>query len=80
MNINDLSPEEREEYAEIERIIKKSPEEINLLCDTGTFNSIIEGYCRIVFDDLGLSEHLKGYSFSELFDEVSAADARTKCK
>lgn len=55
---------------------KKKPDEINAMCDTGMFNDIIEGYCRIVFNDLGLSDKLSDYSFSRLFDEVSAEEAR----
>ncbi|MGN1457366.1 MAG: hypothetical protein ACI4XP_05355 [Acutalibacteraceae bacterium] len=54
----------------------KSKDEINELADSGMFNSIIEGYIRFVFADLELSDKLNGYSFSRLFDSVSAADAR----
>lgn len=54
----------------------KSKDEINELADSGMFNSIIEGYVRAVFADLELSDKLNGYSFSRLFDSVSAADAR----
>lgn len=57
-------------------IYLKSKEEINELADSGMFNSIIEKYVRAVFADLELSEELGGYSFSKLFDSVSAADAR----
>lgn len=54
----------------------KPKDEINELADSGMFNSIIEGYVRAVFADLELSCKLNGYSFSRLFDSVSAADAR----
>lgn len=57
-------------------IYMKSKEEINEIADSGMLNSIIEGYVRAVFADLELSEELEGYSFSRLFDSVSAADAR----
>lgn len=67
-------------YEIFNEYVKKTPEEINAICDTGMFNSIIEGYCRIVFSDLGVSERLEEYSFSGLFDFVSAKQAREKCK
>ncbi len=57
-------------------IYMKSKQEINDICDSGMFNSIIEGYVRKAFADLELSDRLTGYSFSRLFDEVSAAEAR----
>lgn len=80
MNFTDLSPEQQKKILETQRICMKSPEEINDLCDTGMFNSIIEGYCRIVLDDLGLTDKLNGYSFFRLFDTVGAAEARAKSK
>lgn len=55
----------------------KSEMEINDMADSGMFNTIIEGYVRKVFDDLKLSDKLTEYSFSRLFDTVSAADARS---
>lgn len=58
-------------------IYLKSKEEINEIADSGMFNSIIEGYVRAVFADLELSDKLTEYSFSRLFDSVSAADARS---
>lgn len=59
-------------------ILLKSKSEINEMCDSGMFNSIIKGYCLKVFDDLGLSDRLVGYSFSRLFDYMSAEEARQK--
>lgn len=58
-------------------IYLKSKEEINEIADSGMFNSIIEGYVRAVFADFELSEKLTEYSFSKLFDSVSAEDARS---
>nr|CDL67039.1 unnamed protein product [uncultured bacterium] len=58
-------------------IYLKSKEEINEIADSGMFNSIIEGYVRAVFADFELSDKLKEYSFSKLFDSVSAEDARS---
>lgn len=58
-------------------LLMKSETEINEMADSGMFNSIIEGYIRAVFNNLELSDKLKGYSFSRLFDTVSAADARS---
>lgn len=58
-------------------LLMKSETEINDMADSGMFNSIIEGYVRKVFDDLKLSDKLTEYSFSRLFDTVSAADARS---
>lgn len=52
-----------------------SGEQVQRLCDSGMFNRIIESYCRIVFDRLALTEKLKGFSFSELFDTISAEQA-----
>lgn len=43
--------------------------------DNGALNDIIEGYVKIVFDDLGLTDYLDGYSFTRLFDEVCAIEA-----
>lgn len=80
MDFSELSPEQQKKIMEQQRFCMKSPEEINDLCNTGMFNSIIEGYCRIVFEELGLSDKLKGYSFYELFDFVDAATARAKSK
>lgn len=57
-------------------ILFKPKKEINEIADTGIFNSIIEGYIRIVFADLELTDSLSGYSFNKLFDNVSAAEAR----
>lgn len=58
-------------------IYLKSKEEINEIADSGMFNSIIEGYVRAVFADFELSDKLTEYSFSKLFDSVSAEDARS---
>ena len=46
----------------------KSQAEINAVCDTGAMNSIIEGYCRKVFADLGLADKLNEYAFAKLFE------------
>ncbi|MCX4355889.1 MAG: DUF3873 family protein [Oscillospiraceae bacterium] len=43
--------------------------------DNGALNDIIEGYVKIVFDDLGLTDYLDGYSFTRMFDEVGATEA-----
>lgn len=51
---------------------------IEMLIDNGTFNNIIEGYCRIVLDELGLSEKLKNYSFEEMFKKNGSKEAIAK--
>lgn len=53
----------------------KTNEEIDEMCDSGMFNSIIKGYILLACDiaDVKINVH-----FSELFDFYSAADARKK--
>lgn len=43
--------------------------------DNGTLNDIIEGYIKIAFDELRLTERLDGFSFTNLFDEYTVTDA-----
>ena len=47
---------------------KLSQAEINAVCNTGAMNSIIEGYCRKVFADLGIADKLNEYAFAKLFE------------
>ena len=56
---------------------KLSQSEINAVCDSGAMNSLIEGYCRKVFADLGLADKLNEYAFASLF-EVKAEEILSK--
>ena len=47
---------------------KLSQAEIYAVCDSGAMNSLIEGYCRKVFADLGLADKLNEYAFASLFE------------
>ena len=47
---------------------KLSQTEIYAVCDSGAMNSLIEGYCRKVFADLGLADKLNEYAFAKLFE------------
>lgn len=53
----------------------KSPEEINKMCDSGMFNSIIEGYILLAFDEMGITNDIR---LSHIFDTYSAEDARER--
>lgn len=59
----------------IASMYKKSPEEINDMCDSGMFNSIIQGYILLAFDEAGFEPKIK---LSRLFDDYSAQDARDR--
>lgn len=54
---------------------KRSPEEINDMCDSGMFNEIIEGYILLAFDEAGIKLDMQ---LSRLFDMYSAQDARDR--
>ena len=56
---------------------KLSQAEIYAVCDSGAMNSLIEGYCRKVFADLGLADKLNEYAFASLF-EVKAEEILNK--
>ena len=56
---------------------KLSQAEIYAVCDSGAMNSLIEGYCRKVFADLGLADKLNEYAFASLF-EVKAEEILSK--
>ena len=56
---------------------KLSQAEIYAVCDSGAMNSLIEGYCRKVFTDLGLADKLNEYAFASLF-EVKAEEILSK--
>ena len=56
---------------------KLSQAEIYNLCDSGAMNSLIEGYCRKVFADLGIEDKLNEYAFAKLF-ETKAEDILSK--
>lgn len=65
----------------ITEMLKKSGEEINDICNSGMFNSIIKGYCIIVCKELGVSDKaINDYNFNELFDCVSAEQARKQAE
>lgn len=55
----------------------KSQEEINQMCDSGMFNSIIQGYILLACDEAGIELNIQ---FSRLFDTYSAQDARERCE
>lgn len=54
---------------------KRSPEEINDMCDSGMFNEIIEGYILLSCDEAGKEF---GINISNLFNKYSAQDARNR--
>lgn len=54
---------------------KRSPEEINDMCDSGMFNEIIEGYILLACDEAGIKLDMQ---LSRLFDMYSAQDARDR--
>lgn len=54
---------------------KRSPEEINDMCDSGMFNEIIEGYILLACDEAGKEF---GINISNLFNKYSAQDARNR--
>lgn len=54
---------------------KRSPEEINDMCDSGMFNEIIEGYILLACDEAGKE---LGINLSNLLSIYSAQDARNR--
>lgn len=54
---------------------KRSPEEINDMCDSGMLNEIIEGYILLACDEAGKEF---GINISNLFNKYSAQDARNR--
>lgn len=54
---------------------KRSPEEINDMCDSGMLNEIIEGYILLACDEAGIKLDMQ---LSRLFDMYSAQDARDR--
>jgi hypothetical protein len=61
-----------------QEMYSKNKEEINVMANSGMFNSIIEGYCRLAFEQVGLSA--EDVSFYHLFDLYTAEDARKKAE
>lgn len=58
-------------------MFKRSKSEINEMCDSGMFNSIIEGYCIVAMKNAGFAEgEVEKLKFGCLFDEISAEEAR----
>lgn len=76
-----LSPELAEQAKKLQEVWNKKPEEIDEMCDSGMFNSIIKGYALLTLDELGLTEEY-GRRFdttlSDVFNFKSAADARKR--
>lgn len=56
-------------------MLKKSPAEINQMCDSGMFSSIIQGYILLACDEAGTDLDI---NLSNLFDMYSAQDARNR--
>ena len=56
-------------------MFKRSPEEINDMCDSGMFNEIIEGYILLACDEAGIKLDMQ---LNRLFDMYSAQDARDR--
>lgn len=54
---------------------KRSPEEINDMCDSGMFNEIIEGYILLAFDEAGKELDI---NISNFLSRYSAQDARNR--
>lgn len=79
---DELSPEAKRWIDNFHSMMRKKPEEINEMCDSGMFNSIIEGYILLAFDALELTEIHKDklQHVSKLFDEYSAQEARDRRK
>lgn len=68
----------QEEYKTIDitaDMYKRSPEEINDMCDSGMFNEIIEGYILLACDEAGKE---LGINLSNLLSIYSAQDARNR--
>ena len=61
----DLLTEEKKKTVKAPKL---SQAEIYNLCDSGAMNSLIEGYCRKVFADLGIEDKLNEYAFAKLFE------------
>ncbi len=78
----ELSPKVKAQLDNFHAMLRKKPEEINGMCDSGMFNSIIEGYILLAFDALELTEIHKDklQHVSYLFEEYSAAEARDRAK
>lgn len=61
----------------------KSEKEINEMCDSGMFNSIIQGYCLCLLDRLGVNfdDFDINIITNDMLDFVSTEDARNRyCK
>lgn len=61
----------------------RSEKEINEMCDSGMFNSIIQGYCLCLLDRLGVNFDDSDINTitNDMLDFVSAEDARNRyCK
>ena len=58
-------------------MLDKSHDEINDMCDSGMFNSIIEGYILLAFDEMNISPNI---NLTTLFDTYSAEDARKRVR
>ena len=54
---------------------KRSPEEINDMCDSGMFNEIIEGYILLACDEAGKELDI---NISNFLSRYSAQDARNR--
>lgn len=68
----------QEEYKTIDitaDMYKRSPEEINDMCDSGMFNEIIEGYILLAFDEAGKELDI---NISNFLSRYSAQDARNR--
>ena len=68
----------QEEYKTIDitaDMYKRSPEEINDMCDSGMFNEIIEGYILLACDEAGKELDI---NISNFLSRYSAQDARNR--
>ena len=63
-------------------MIIKGEKEINEMCDSGMFNSIIQGYCLCLLDRLEAKCDDKDINIitNDILDCVSAEDARNRYK
>lgn len=61
----------------MDEMFLKSKAQINEMCDSGMFNSIIEGYTIFAMQKLGIEDGvIKRINFDALFDRVNANTAR----
>lgn len=63
-------------------MLSRSEKEINEMCDSGMFNSIIQGYCLCLLDRLGAKFNDNDINIitNDILDFVSSEEARKRYK